>query len=110
MAMSGGAYAMKPWKLSIGDIVDVAFHQPIVSQRGKMFSPTEVTMPLGATIRIDNDDNIVHNLRIFSPDGEKHDYGIQKPGESTDIDLKQLGEYMARCNIHPIMKLVIHVK
>ena len=109
-ALSGGAYAMKPWKLPTGPAMDAAVHHPAVSQRGKAFSPAEMSMPVGATIRIDNDDDVAHNLRIASPDGSKRDFGMQKPGESIDFDLSKLGDYMFRCNIHPVMKLTVHVK
>ena len=88
----------------------VVVHRPPVSQRGKTFSPAEMSMPAGTTIRVDNDDDVVHNLRIISPDGSKRDFGMQKPGESTEVDLLKLGEYMVRCNIHPAMKLIVHVK
>ncbi len=43
-------------------LVHAQIHKPIISQIGKIFSPGEVSMPLGATMRVDNDDNVPHSL------------------------------------------------
>jgi plastocyanin len=108
-AVIGGAYAARPWNHTIVGVMDAALHMPIIGQKGKVFSLAEVSEPVGATIRVVNDDDVPHTLRITAPDGDKSDFGLQKPGEYSDISLEKLGDYMARCNIHPNMKLVIHV-
>lgn len=90
--------------------VNAALHKPIISQIGKVFSPGEVTMPVGATIRIDNDDDVPHSLILSSPDGKRANLGTKQPGEATDIPLMQSGDYLARCGIHPAMKLVVRVR
>ena len=107
-AMIGGAYAAKPWNLPFTIAMAVALHMPIISRVGKVFSPDEVNWPVGATIRIDNDDTVPHTLRVTALDGQKQDFGLQMPGVATDITLDKLGDYMARRNIHPNMKLLIH--
>ncbi len=96
IAIAGAAYA--------------EVHKPIIGQKNKVFSLQEVNMPQGATIRVENDDNIVHTLLITKPDGIRSDLGLQKPGEQLDITLEQLGDYMVRCGIHPAMKMVVHTR
>lgn len=90
--------------------VQAALHLPVIGQRNKVFSVGEMNVPSGATIRIANDDDVVHTLRVTTPDGSRRDHGLQKPGETTDITLDKVGDYTVRCNIHPGMKMVVHVK
>lgn len=100
---------------ALGSLVGIgalhaALHQPVIGQRGKVFSVAEMSVPNGATIRISNDDDVVHTLRVTTPDGSRRDHGLQKPGETTDITLDRVGDYTVRCNIHPGMKMVVCVK
>jgi len=81
-----------------------------IGQRGKVFSVTETSSPVGGTIRIVNDDAVAHSLLLTAPDGKRRGFGTQKPGDHTDITLDQAGDYMARCGIHPGMKLLIHTQ
>jgi cytochrome c peroxidase len=82
--------------------------QNIVSQKGKMFSPEDLTGAAGGIVQIDNDDNIPHNTQVTGPDGESKNFGLQMPGEHVAIAIEKPGDYMVRCGIHPKMKLVIH--
>lgn len=110
VATAGAAYGAKPVSVAISGIMDVALHMPVVGQRGKAFSVAEMNVKTDTTIRIANDDDVVHTLRVTSPDGDRRDAGVQRPGDATDITLDKLGDYMVRCNIHPTMKLIVHVK
>lgn len=96
--------------LSGGALVQAQIHKPIISQIGKVFSPGEVSMPVGAILRVDNDDNVPHSLIVTSPDGQRNNLGTKQPGESVDIPFGKSGEYLARCGIHPAMKLVVRVR
>ena len=40
----------------------------VVSQKGKVFTPGEITIPVGATVRIMNDDRVLHHVYIESPE------------------------------------------
>ncbi len=82
----------------------------LVSQKGKIFTPDELTQGSGSTLRIDNDDTIPHNVQVTTPDGENRNMGMQKPGEFADVVLDKSGDFMVRCGIHPKMKLVIHAR
>ncbi len=101
---------VRPWDAYVAPIIDIAVHLPIISQKGKIFSPPEVNEPLGATVRIDNDDDVLHNLLLTDPEGNTRNLGTKRPGEYTDIMVDKRGEYLARCGIHPRMKLTISVR
>jgi plastocyanin len=90
--------------------LQAALHMPVIGQRGKVFSIGEMNVPKGATIRISNDDDVLHTLRVTYPDGTRRDHGVQKPGETTDITLAHTGAHTVRCNIHPAMKMVVNVR
>lgn len=81
-----------------------------ISQKGKTFTPGELSREVGATLRIANDDAIPHNIQFMTPDGENKNLGLQMPGDHSDIVIEKLGDYMVRCGIHPKMKLVVHAR
>lgn len=82
--------------------------QTLVSQKGKIFAPDELTLTVGATARIDNDDNVLHNITVITPSGDIRNSGLQKPGEHADVLLDKPGDYVIHCGVHPKMKLVVH--
>lgn len=82
----------------------------IVSQKGRMFLPGEVTIAKGDAIEIVNDDgDILHHAYVDSPEFS-FDSGDQKPGSHTLIYFPVTGTFMVLCGIHPKMKLAITVK
>lgn len=109
VATAGVANGPKPWQIPGVGTLDVALLTPVIGQRRKQFSVTEMNAPAASTIRIVNDDDVIHALRITRPDGQRRDVSVQKPGDSSDIVLDGQGDHMVRCNIHPNMKLVVHV-
>ena len=78
-----------------------------ISEKGKVFSMTEVTIKKGDTINFLNDDNIVHNVMSTSA-GNEFNVGAVKPGVQTPVTFKNAGDVQVICAIHPTMKL--HVK
>ncbi len=80
-----------------------------ISQKGKAFSESSVTIKSGAKVRFVNDDTVAHNVyaRIGS---DKEDLGLQKPGEQGEISFDKPGKYRVRCAIHPKMKLTVVVE
>ena len=79
-----------------------------VSQSGKMFSSTNMTLRLGDRIIFVNDDDVVHN--IFSRSGGTKFDAIQRPGDSLTVPFQSEGVSEVRCVFHPKMKLVVQVK
>lgn len=84
------------------------FH--VVSQAGRTFKPTEITINRGETVQILNDDgDLLHHVYIES-DRMNFDSGDQKPGSRTDIQFPLAGNFLVLCAIHPKMKLVVRVQ
>ena len=90
--------------------VSVLANVPIVvSQKGKVFSPAEIKVPVGTTVRINNDDRVLHHVYIESPVFE-FDSGEQPPGRSVEINFAKDGTFAVRCDIHPKMLMKVHVQ
>lgn len=80
----------------------------IISQKGRHFTPGEVTIKRGQSVRFVNDDFYGHNV-YSETDGSTFDIGLQPPGKERDVVLEQLGIVDVRCRIHPRMRLTITV-
>ena len=81
----------------------------VISQRGKVFSPGEVTIPAGSVLKIANDDEVLHHVYIESPTLD-FDSGEQEPGRTIEIKFDRPGTYVAKCAIHPKMHLTVFVQ
>jgi plastocyanin len=81
----------------------------VISQRGKVFDPGEVTIPAGTALRIANDDDVLHHVYIESPNLD-FDSGEQEPGRTIEIKFDRPGTYIAKCAIHPKMHLTVVVQ
>ena len=81
-----------------------------VDQVGKTFDPSELQLKAGDTITFHNSDDVTHNINVFDSDDNPDDKGLQKPGEDIKHTFTKPGEYLARCGIHPKMKMNIEVK
>lgn len=81
----------------------------VISQRGKVFSPGEITIPAGSVLRVANDDEVLHHVYIESPN-LNFDSGEQEPGRTIEIRFDTPGTYIAKCAIHPKMHLKVIVQ
>ena len=82
----------------------------IVLQKGKHYDPTDLFLRQGDTITLVNgDDNVVHHAFIEA-DRFAFDAGDQEPGKQATLTLKEPGDFIIQCGIHPKMKLTIHVQ
>ena len=79
-----------------------------ISEKGKVFSETEIAVKKGETVNFLNDDNIVHNVMSTSA-GNEFNVGAVKPGISTPVTFKNAGDVLVICAIHPSMKLRVKV-
>lgn len=79
-----------------------------ISQKGRNFTPGEVTVKRGDMVRFVNDDFYGHNV-YSETEGASFDIGLQAPGEERDVVLEKLGIVDVRCRIHPRMRLSIIV-
>jgi plastocyanin len=79
-----------------------------ISQKGRAFSETEITVKKGENIVFVNDDNIAHNIMSASA-GNEFNLGSQAPGASSSVALSKAGEVSVVCAIHPRMKMTVTV-
>jgi plastocyanin len=79
-----------------------------ISQKGRVFSQTEIAVKKGENIVFVNDDNIAHNIMSASP-GNEFNLGSQAPGASSSVTLSKAGEVSVVCAIHPRMKMTVTV-
>jgi len=79
-----------------------------ISQKGRTFSESDVTVKKGDTLTFVNDDNIAHNIISTSP-GNEFNLGSQSPGASSSVTLSGAGEVTVLCAIHPRMKMTVTV-
>jgi len=82
--------------------------QVSISQKGKTFSQTELTVKKGDVIMFVNDDAVTHNVMSASS-GNAFNLGAQAPGASLPYTFNSVGETMITCAIHPTMKLKVTV-
>lgn len=88
----------------------VAAPQIEISQKGREFTPGEISIARGEAIQILNDDSdLLHHAYIESK-RFSFDSGDQQPGSRTSITFPETGDFTVRCAIHPKMKLLVHVK
>jgi plastocyanin len=80
-----------------------------VVQHDRSFTPTEVAIHPGDTVRFVNQDDFSHNVISDTP-GFEFDLKLQRPGEPKEITFDKPGTVMVGCDIHPKMHLVITIK
>ena len=80
-----------------------------ISQKGRAFSETAITVKKGETLMFVNDDNIAHNIMSTSP-GNEFNLGSQAPGSSLPVTLNKAGEVSVLCAIPPRMKMTVSVE
>lgn len=80
-----------------------------VSQKGRAFQPSELTIRRGETVQILNDDaDLLHHAYVDS-ERFSFDSGDQEPSSKTDVTFPVSGTFSVLCGIHPKMKLTVHV-
>ena len=92
-----------------GSAVAFAAAEHTVSQKGRAFSESAVTIKKGETINFVNDDNIAHNI-MSTTSGNEFNLGSQSPGASSNVTLNNAGEVTVLCAIHPRMKMSVTVE
>lgn len=94
--------------VAIGGVVWAAGAAVTITQKGKVFSETSVTIKAGQSVRFVNDDSVTHN--VFAT-GENFSFNLKKqaPGTESTVVFPQEGRFECRCAIHPNMKLEVNV-
>jgi plastocyanin len=92
-----------------GSAVAYAAAEHTVSQKGRAFSESSMTIKKGETINFVNDDNIAHNI-MSTTAGNEFNLGSQAPGSTSPLTLNNAGEVAIVCAIHPRMKMTVTVE
>ena len=77
-------------------------HGKVISQRGKMFVPHVLVVPVGTRVSFRNDDPIFHNIFSLSKPNE-FDTGLYKQGATYTETFRHPGAVQLLCNIHASM-------
>jgi plastocyanin len=78
----------------------------VISQKGRAFRPGEVTIARNESLTFTNEDSFIHQIYV---DG-LFDSEEKAPGEVLNETFPRAGTFQVRCHIHPIMRLIVHVK
>jgi cytochrome c peroxidase len=79
-----------------------------VSQKDRQFTPRAVSLGVGETLTIVNDDTRTHNVRMDGDD--PFNSGAQEPGQTAKISFAKPGTFQVYCGIHPAMRLTVSVR
>ncbi|AYO84452.1 MULTISPECIES: hypothetical protein [Methylobacterium] len=82
----------------------------LVLQKGRHYVPTDLFLRRGDTITLRNEDANQTHHAFIEADRFSFDAGDQEPGTETRLVLKEPGDFVIQCGIHPKMKLTIHVQ
>jgi plastocyanin len=88
--------------------VALAAAEHTITQKGKKFSETNVSLKKGDTLVFVNDDNVAHNI-FSSSAGNDFNLGSQQPGKSVSVTFDKPGDIDIMCAIHPLMKMKVKV-
>ncbi len=84
----------------------------LMDQKGLLFQPHILVVPLGATVDFLNSDNVAHNVFWPSIGGDKkagHNLGTWPKGEKKSWKFDHAGAAPLFCNVHPEMSGAIVV-
>jgi len=96
--------------VACGALSGLAAGQHVISQRGREFRPSSVSIGVGESLLVVNDDgDLRHHVNINSK-LMNFDSGDQEPGSRTLIPFPVAGEFEVLCAIHPKMRLAVSVK
>ncbi len=83
-----------------------------MDQRGLVFQPHLLVVPLGATVKFLNDDTVAHNVFWPNIGGDKkaaHNLGTWPQGQAKEFKFEHAGVAPLLCNVHPEMSAYIVV-
>ena len=77
-------------------------HGKVITQRGKLFVPRVLVVPVGSKVAFRNDDPIFHNIFSLTKPNE-FDTGLYKQGATYTETFRHPGAVQLLCNIHASM-------
>ena len=78
----------------------------VVDQKGLLFQPHVVAVPVGSTVDFLNSDNVAHNVFWPAVSGDKkagHNLGTWPKGQTKSFKFDKPGVVPLLCNVHPEM-------
>lgn len=79
-----------------------------IRQEGLAFRPSFGVITPGSTVRFENLDHEIHNIKSTSP-GNRFDLGAHLPGQIKEVVLKKKGPVRLQCSIHSGMDAILYV-
>jgi len=95
-------------KLLVGLLLlspSLAMADQTIVQKGRRFTPGEITIHRGENLTFTNDDEFIHQVYV---DG-LFDSEEKAPGQNLTEGFPNAGTFEVRCHIHPKMKLTVRV-
>jgi plastocyanin len=86
--------------------------QPVMDQKGLMFTPHILAVQQGTTVQFLNSDKVAHNVFWISVGGNKklgHNLGTWPQGEKRPFKFDNPGAIPLLCNVHPEMAAYVVV-
>lgn len=77
-----------------------------IDQQGSKFEPYVLVIPQGSSVVFKNDDNMMHNVRWPSINGDPrlgHNLGTWGQGDTRSYKFEHAGVLQLQCSIHPDM-------
>lgn len=93
-----------------GIVAGLAAAQYSVSQKGREFTPRQMSIMRGDSVNIVNDDADLRHHAYIDSDTFNFDSGDQEPGSKASITFPVAGNFDVLCAIHPKMKLSVRVQ
>jgi plastocyanin len=84
----------------------------LIDQKGLLFNPHVLVVPVGATVEFLNSDKVAHNVFWIAVGGNKklgHNLGTWPQGEKRNFTFDAPGVVPVLCNVHPEMSAYVVV-
>lgn len=81
----------------------------VVNQKGKSFSPKNLVVQQGDSVKFVNEDPFAHNVFSLS-ETKSFDLGSHGQGTSKSVVMDKAGTVEVECAVHPDMKMTIEVR
>jgi plastocyanin len=110
--VSGAAAGSVVWVADTSAKAEAPAKPVTIDQKGLLFIPHVVTVPVGATVDFLNSDSVAHNVFWTGIGGNKklgHNLGTWPKGEKRSFKFDNPGVVSVLCNVHPEMSAYVVV-
>lgn len=110
--VSGAAAGSVVWVEDPSAKVEAPAKPFVIDQKGLLFIPHVVVVPVGSTVDFMNSDSVAHNVFWTAISGNKklgHNLGTWPKGEKRSFKFDNPGVVPLLCNVHPEMSAYVVV-